>query len=91
MLKKQGEQRKELTEGRWRDLEIAAKNARWDHDMWAYWQEMLFVLGAVAFTLGLILVGFASQGTQRWIALAMLAIIVYSLFVGGAVWTGAAP
>ncbi|MCE9554319.1 MAG: DUF4339 domain-containing protein [Planctomycetes bacterium] len=90
LLKQQGESRKTLTEGEWRNLEIAARNAKWDFAMWAYWHEMLFVVGAIAFTVGLILVGFGSQGPERWIALAMLAIIAYSLFVEGAAWpTGA--
>lgn len=86
ILKEQGEARKQLTEGTWRDQEIAARNAKWDHAMWSYWHEMLFVVGAIAFTVGLILVGFGSQGPDRWIALAMLAIIAYSLFVEGAAW-----
>jgi len=89
-LKLQGEARKELTEGNWRNLEIAARNAKGDQAMWAYWHEMLFVAGAIAFTVGLILVGFGSQGPERWIALGILAIITYSLFVEGAAWsTGA--
>ena len=86
ILKQQGESRKSMTEGEWRNMEIAARNAKWDHAMWAYWHELMFVAGAIAFTVGLILVGFNSQGPERWIALAMLAIIAYSLFVEGAAW-----
>jgi hypothetical protein len=86
ILKEQAEERKELTEGRWRNLEIAARNAKWDHAMWGYWHEWLFVAGTIAFTVGLILIGFGSQGPERWIALAMLGILAYSLFVEGAAW-----
>jgi len=86
ILKDQGEERKELTEGSWRNLEISARNAKWNHAMWGYWHEWLFVVGTIAFTVGLILIGFGSQGPERWIALAMLGIIAYSLFVEGAAW-----
>jgi len=86
ILKEQAEERKELTEGGWRDLEMAARNAKWDHAMWGYWHEWFFVAGTIAFTVGLILIGFGSQGPERWIALAMLGIIAYSLFVEGAAW-----
>ena len=91
MLKQQGEARKELTEGRWRDQTIAARNAKWDNAIGGYWHELLFVIGTIAFTVGLILVGFGSQGPERWIAMGMLGIVTYSLFVKGAAWMTVGP
>jgi hypothetical protein len=36
---------------------------------------------------GLLAVGFAGQGAERWMCLAILAVVTFSLFVYGAAWS----
>ncbi|MEX0866077.1 MAG: GYF domain-containing protein [Pirellulales bacterium] len=93
------EQQAELTEQRaaarqeaerttWRNWQIAARDAERNNAMWAYWREWLFVLGSILLTCGLLSVGFHGGGSERMICLIMLAIITFSLYVGGFAWSG---
>ncbi len=84
-------QSKEKTTGEWRSMEIDARDAAANNVMSAYWRELLFVFGTAIFSLGLLALGFNGQGAERWICLSMLAIIVFSLYVGGVAWIGALP
>ena len=72
----------------WNELRNAARDAQASTRMWAFWRQLLFLPAALVFVAGLILVGSAADGAERWLCLTMLAIVVYSLFVGGAAWTG---
>ena len=72
-----------LQSGRWRNLNIAARDAASNNAMWGYWREGLFWFAAFLFSFGLLIVGFTGHGPERWLCLVMLAIIVFSLFVGG--------
>jgi hypothetical protein len=82
--------RKERSEKQlaWNELRNAARDAAASTQMWAFWRQLLFLPAALVFVVGLILVGSAADGAERWLCLTMLAIVVYSLFVGGAAWTG---
>ena len=51
-----------------------------------FWLEVLFVLGTVCFSLGLLVSGFTGEGAGRWISMVMLAIIVFSIYIGGTAW-----
>ncbi len=82
------DEQNELREGRWAELEYDAEQADANNLMWSYWRESVFVFGSMLFTVGLLAVGFTGQGADRWICLIMLAIIVYSLYVGGGGWLG---
>jgi len=64
----------------------AAEAAATSNIIWGYWREMLFVAGTVLFSLGLMAVAFVSQGVERYLCLALLAIIVFSVYVGGVAW-----
>ena len=84
---RQAEQR-ELQQGAWARAAAAARNAQGTNTLWAFWRETVFVLGTVLFAVGLVAVGFSRTGPERWVCLVMLAIIVFSLYVGGIAWVG---
>ena len=73
----------ELREGKWRIASNAARDAGPNNEIWGFWRATVFWLGTVAFSLGLWVVGFNGDGPERWLSLAMLAVIVYSLYNGG--------
>lgn len=80
-----------LRKGAWRDLQIASRDAAANNAMSGYWHEMLFVLGTMAFVVGLISVGFRGEGSEKTICLIMLAIVTVSLYVVGTPWVGSLP
>ena len=51
-----------------------------------YWTEWIFVIGSILLMIGLILVGFTGVGPERIICLAMIAIITFSIYIGGVAW-----
>ena len=69
-------------------MATAARNAEGNNTLWAFWRETAFVLGTVLLAVGLVAVGFSRTGPERWVCLVMLAIIVFSLYVGGIAWLG---
>jgi hypothetical protein len=73
--------------GEWHDLRAAARIAKRTYAVNSYWHELFFLFSAGVFVLGLLIVSWGGQAAERWLSLAMLAIIVYSLFVGGPGWT----
>ena len=52
---------------------------------------MLFVFGTIVLSFGLLIVSWTAQGAERWICLIMLAIITFSLYVGGIAWVAGLP
>jgi len=70
----------------WQELRQAAREAAQSSALQGYWHAWLFLIGSVCLTLGLLLVGFGGQGAERWICLAMVVVITFSLFVVGAPW-----
>lgn len=61
----------------------AADYARISNKIWGYWREILFSFGTIVLAVGLLATGFTSDGAGRWICLIMLAILMYSYYVGG--------
>lgn len=57
---------------------------------WSLGRELFFLGGAILLVAGLLTNGLGGDGAEKWLCLIMLAIIVYSLFVGGAAWSGGA-
>ena len=57
-----------------------------DHKINGYWRELFFVFAAIVLSLGLLVVSWGAEGAERWVTLMMLAIITFSLFVGGLAW-----
>lgn len=72
--------------GAWRDLEIAARDANARHQMNAYWYEMFFVVASLLLAGSLLIVSWNAEGAERWVCLIMLAIITFSVYVGGIAW-----
>jgi hypothetical protein len=70
----------------WMTMTSAATEARASNIVWGFWREMLFVAGTIVFALGLLAVGLGAGGVERYFALGMLAIIVFSIYVGGVAW-----
>jgi len=73
------------------DVKIASRDAAANYHMGAYWWQMLFVLGAVILAVGLLMVSSIAQGAERWVALSMIVIITFSLFIIGFAWMPLGP
>ena len=71
---------------KWRPYREAALKAESGHSMWAYFNEIAFILGTLALIVGLLTIGFTGEGAERWIAYIMIAIVTFSIYVGGAAW-----
>jgi hypothetical protein len=70
----------------WNALRTSARDSEASTRQWAFWRQLVFLPAALVFVIGLILVGSHAEGPERWLSLVMLAIVVYSLLVGGAAW-----
>jgi hypothetical protein len=79
--------RKELQNGAWRETANAATRAAGENRAGSYWREMLFVAGSILLAFGLGATALIGQGAERWVACGLLAIIVFSLYVGGMAWS----
>ncbi len=84
--KAEAKNRRAKEAGDWRELEAVARSAKSDHKINGYWRELFFVFAAIVLSLGLLVVSWGADGAERWITLMMLAIITFSLFVGGMAW-----
>lgn len=71
---------------KWARLKIKSRDSAANNNMWGFWRECLFALGTLVLTVGLLTVGFNGQGADRWICLIMLAIVTFSIYVGGIAW-----
>lgn len=70
----------------WKAPREASLSAANHHRMWVYWYEILFIFGTIVLVLGILTLAFTGQGAERWIAYIMIAIITFSIYVGGAAW-----
>ena len=77
---RQAEQQR-LQEGPWHDLRDAALEARAANAMWSFWRSGIFWAGTLLLALGLSIIGFTGQGPERWMCLAMLAALLFSLYL----------
>jgi hypothetical protein len=78
--------KKDFEAGTMRDLKIAARDADASNQLWAYWREIAFVSATVVLVLGLLAVSWSAQGAERAVCLIMMAIIAFSIFIGGIAW-----
>ncbi len=72
--------------GDWKPTHEAALSAVNHHRMWGYWFEMVFIFGTMVLLAGILTLAFTGQGAERWVAYIMIAIITFSIYVGGAAW-----
>lgn len=70
----------------WTTMQNAVNDASSANLIWGYWREMMFVVGTILLSLGLTAVAFVGQGIERYLSFGLLAIIVFSVYVGGAAW-----
>ncbi|MCC7193744.1 MAG: hypothetical protein IT444_13290 [Phycisphaeraceae bacterium] len=79
-------ERRSLESGKWAEMRHDADTAAARNNASAYWRECFFVIGAVILAVGLVVMSVTTPGPERWVALVMLAIIVFSIFVVGSPW-----
>ena len=72
----------------WRSLDYEADVSNAKNQIWGYWRHLLFMAGTVAVAIALIAVTSVAQGAERWACLTMLAVIVFSIYIGGTAWMG---
>jgi GYF domain 2 len=84
---KAAEQR-DLRRGTWANYQIAAEDATSSNRMWAYWRQLGFLFGTMVLAVGLLFVTPTTEGPERWICLAMLTVILYSVYASDSVWGG---
>lgn len=91
---KLGEKRRkeeEEFEPTWRKLQNKARDAAANNQMRGWWYEILFVIGTIILTFGLLAVSWNAQGAERWVCLIMLAILTFSIYIGGIAWIPGFP
>ena len=67
-------------------MKIRARDAEANNNMWGFWRECLFLLGTVILIIGLLVASFFGKGADRWVCLIILAIVTFSIYVGGIAW-----
>jgi hypothetical protein len=53
---------------------------------WGFWLAWPFMIGTLMLAYGLIVLGFTGQPAEQKVCVVMLAIITFSLYVGGFAW-----
>jgi hypothetical protein len=76
----------ELSEGAWRELAAAAKEAQLNQRMWGFWREICVWLGAGLLLAGALGLTYFAQGAERWLGIALLAVIAWTVFSPQAPW-----
>ena len=74
----------------WRNQDVKARLVKATCDINAYWRQVFFVFASLVLTVGLLLVSHEARGPEGWAALAMLVILMASVYFGGAAWLPAA-
>jgi hypothetical protein len=72
--------------GAWLKNDQAATKAAADDRTWGYWRLVTLLLATVLLTLSLLGVAYSSDGPERWVSFALLAVIFYSLYASDSVW-----
>jgi predicted Zn finger-like uncharacterized protein len=67
-------------------LQKKAKDASYAVKIMPYWHEWLFIIGTLALVYGLLITGFGPAGPEKIVALVMLAILTFSIYVAGMPW-----
>ena len=86
----QAKDTQEFQEGELRDLQAAAGCARAYSDKGGWWREAFFIIGTLAVTLAVASIGFQSTGPERVVSLIILAIVMFSVYIGGIAWLSTA-
>jgi hypothetical protein len=78
--------RLEMEAGEWKSYRESSMKAASGHQMSVYWYEWIFIFGSIVLVLGILTLAFTGQGPEKWVAYIMIAILTFSLYVGGAAW-----
>jgi len=70
----------DLQAGRWRRLDIAARDADAWQQIKGPSRERWFVFGTLLLVFGLLSVAMSGQGAERWVALVILSIVILSFY-----------
>lgn len=76
----------QTAEVQWKALARTSRDAHANNQMWGFWREIAFMVGTLVLSVGLLAAGFTMEGPGRWICMVMLAIVIFSLYVGGVAW-----
>lgn len=79
-------ERERLRRDDWFDLKSAANIARANDQAWGFFRELVFLFGSMVLSVGLLVIGITGDGSEKWVCLIMLAIITFSLYIGGIAW-----
>jgi hypothetical protein len=71
----------QLQASEWGDQQAAAQHARASNLSWGFWREAAFQAGTLVLAIGLLAFGFSVSGPERWICLAILGAILYSIYL----------
>lgn len=85
-LRESHDKQRSAQEKTWASMQNAVSDAASANLIWGYWREMTFVVGTILLSLGLTAVAFVGQGVERYLSFGLLAIIVFSVYIGGAAW-----
>lgn len=89
LREKMSKERAELEKDDWAELKSAARDASSSNAMWGYWREWMFLAGTIVLVLGLVGTAFTSGVlVERILCLLMMAIITFSIYIGGLAWIG---
>lgn len=67
---------------KWNDMERDSRETKLENQTMKPWREAVFVFGTILFALGLLVVGYTTEGPVRWFCLALLAIVLIGLYMG---------
>lgn len=79
-------ERQRLMKTTWFKLNAAAKTARANNQAWGFYRELGFVFGSMVLSVGLLVLGITGTTSEQWTCLIMLAIITFSIYIGGFAW-----
>ena len=83
IIQKRRRQKDENDLYKWSRMRIRDRDAEANYYWWAFWGECVFTLGTLILATGLLITGFSSKGPVRWMCLVLLAIVTFSIFIGG--------
>ena len=86
LKKEQSQQRSKLSKTTWFDMKVNARMAYANNQSWGFYRELLFVFGSMVLSVGLLVVGITGNPSEKWVCLIMLAIVTFSIYVGGFAW-----
>lgn len=79
-------ERQRLRASDWQEHSLRADTEEADQMAWSFWWQVVFLFGTVALSVGLFGVAMSADGPERWVSLALLGVILYSIYTGSSVW-----